>query len=378
MKPTAFIASSSERRDVADALQELLESKNVEVTIWNQGVLAPSSVVLDGLVSRLAEFDFGIFVFAPDDTTVIRGESTYSVRDNVLFEMGLFVGRLGRERAFMVSPADPTAMHLATDLGGIVAVTYDLNRGDGNIVAALNPAASRIARAIAEQGPRKERILKASTAAAGLRVKELAPAEKIIVDRQIGRASFVVINDDICQAATDVIVSSDDNHFTARGGVSRAILQRLGPEVRRQLDYFDTKQFRQGHLAVTTGGQWERRAAIHAAVIDLEEDRYPTIECIKMLTRRALEVAVAMGARSVAVPVLGGGRATKHLSSSQMVNIVASEILAFLNAQHPHHDGLSRVALYVLKREDIDGLPEELRPPGRDRHHRPQIEGLPT
>jgi O-acetyl-ADP-ribose deacetylase (regulator of RNase III) len=360
MRATAFIASSAEHLDIANTLQELLEER-VEVTVWNQDVLAPSSLLLDGLIETVNDFDFGIFVFAPDDTTVIHGETMHSVRDNVLFEMGLFVGRFGRERAFIVSPRDPRAVRLATDLGGIVAVSYDVDREDHNLVAALGPAANRIARAIEKRGARPERVLRTSApAGAGNRVRELSSFDKIIVDKRIGRASFVIINDDICRAATDVVVSSDDNHFSARGGVSKAILQKAGPEVRRQLDYFEAKQFRQGHLAVTTGGQWDRRAVFHAAVIDLDENRYPTLECIQILTRRILECAVAMGARSVAIPVLGGGFATRHLSPTQTVNAIASEIIVFLNAQNPHHDGLARVALYVFRREDIGGLPAEL------------------
>src|SRR5262249_53688734 len=108
------------------------------------------------------------------------------------------------------------------------------------------------------------------------------------------------------------------------------------------------------------GGSWERRAVFHAAVIDLDENRYPTVESIRVLTRRILACAVAIGASSIAVPVLGGGHATRNLTPTQTVNAIASEILAFLNTQDPMHDGLRRVALYVFRAEDISGLPDEL------------------
>lgn len=195
---------------------------------------------------------------------------------------------------------------------------------------------------------------------ARVQIARLAPEEKIIVDKQIGRGSLVVINDDICQASTDIIVSSDDNHFSARGGVSQAIIKKLGPDVRRQLDYFRRQRFHQGQVTITTGGKWERRAIIHAAVIDLDENRYPTIECIRSVTRRALECAVALGAKSIAFPVFGGGYATKHLKPTDSVNAVASEILTFLSERDLHNAGLTRVALYIFNREDADGLPKEL------------------
>ena len=192
--------------------------------------------------------------------------------------------------------------------------------------------------AIKKLGPREDRVRRAEVAlkdmeSARRNIAQLAPSAKIVTEKQIGRASFVVINDDICRAATDIIVSSDDNHFSATGGVSKAILEKLGPDVRRQLDYYKTKGFRQGQVVITTGGNWGRRAIIHAAVIDYEENRYPTAESIRRVTRRILDCAVALGARSVALPVLGGGFATEHLTSADSVNTIASEILVYLDAQ---------------------------------------------
>src|SRR6202040_953388 len=37
-------------------------------------------------------YDLGVFVFDADDVAVIRDNKTPTVRDNVLFELGLFIG----------------------------------------------------------------------------------------------------------------------------------------------------------------------------------------------------------------------------------------------------------------------------------------------
>src|ERR1700731_3562244 len=37
-------------------------------------------------------YDFGVFVFDADDVAVLRDNKTPTVRDNVLFELGLFIG----------------------------------------------------------------------------------------------------------------------------------------------------------------------------------------------------------------------------------------------------------------------------------------------
>lgn len=194
-------------------------------------------------------------------------------------------------------------------------------------------------------------------------IASLTPDHKILADAQIGPSKFVVINGDILTANTDVVVSSDDNHFTARGGVARAILRKSGQPVVDELKYFQALPFRQGQIVMTSGGDWKLRAIVHAAVIDLDENRYPTSEIIAKLTRRSLECALAIGAHSIALPVLGGGTASKYLKPSDSVRALAMEVVAFLKRQAPL-ETLSYVALYVYNPDDADGLPADLKSEG--------------
>lgn len=147
MKPKIFIASSVEGLNVAYTLQELLEY-NAEVTVWDQGVFQLSSSTLDDLTNVLSTTDFGIFVFTPDDTVEIRGEHYQSVRDNVILELGMFINRLGKERNFIVSPRTQDPFRIPTDLWGITPATYDSNRDDDNLSAALGPVCNKIRQAI--------------------------------------------------------------------------------------------------------------------------------------------------------------------------------------------------------------------------------------
>ena len=141
-RPKLFVGSSSEGLSIAYALQENLES-DAEITVWSQGIVAPSQYILESLLNTLQASDVGVFVFSPDDVSRIRGTEAPVVRDNVLFELGLFVGRLGRQRSILLTPKGAD-LHIPSDLHGMTSVSFETNRDDGNLNAALGPAANRI------------------------------------------------------------------------------------------------------------------------------------------------------------------------------------------------------------------------------------------
>lgn len=144
-RPRAFIGSSTEGLPVANAIQESLDPV-ADCTIWNQGVFAPSSTYIESLQDARLLYDFAIVVMTPDDTTTKRGVTAPAPRDNLLFELGLFAGALGRARTFLVLPVDG-APRLPSDLSGVTVTSYR-SRPDGNRLAALGPAMSQIKRAM--------------------------------------------------------------------------------------------------------------------------------------------------------------------------------------------------------------------------------------
>ncbi|HEX5870352.1 MAG TPA: nucleotide-binding protein [Longimicrobium sp.] len=148
MKPRLFIASSTEQLDVANAIQENLDL-DAEATVWSQGLFHLSTTAIDSLLATLQASDFGVFVLGADDLILIRGQHENLPRDNVVFELGMFIGRLGRERAFLVVPRGQKKLHLPTDLLGITPAEYDPARSDGNLIAALGKACNQIRRAMA-------------------------------------------------------------------------------------------------------------------------------------------------------------------------------------------------------------------------------------
>jgi Predicted nucleotide-binding protein containing TIR-like domain len=151
MKPRAFIGSSVEGLNVAYSVQQNL-LHDAEVTVWDQGVFEISATSIESLSKAIESTDFGIFVFNPDDVVKMREQEFSSVRDNVLFEMGLFIGKLGRERVFFLVPSE-TDLHIPTDLIGITPGKYEVNRSDGSMQAATAPACHQIRNQIKKLGP---------------------------------------------------------------------------------------------------------------------------------------------------------------------------------------------------------------------------------
>jgi hypothetical protein len=156
MKPKVFIGSSSEDLVHAHALQAQLQDR-AEVTVWNQGFFKPNYSFLENLLNGLADTDFGVFVFAPDDVVNFRGENRPAVRDNVLFELGLAMGRLGRERVFYMLPAKQSDLRLPSDLLGISTLTFDAEPQANN--AGVRSAALTILQAIEHHGIRQDRLI---------------------------------------------------------------------------------------------------------------------------------------------------------------------------------------------------------------------------
>jgi len=131
--------------------QEL--DRDFDVTVWNQDVFGLSRDALDSLLDALDSSDAGVFVLRPDDLTESRGESSPSVRDNVIFELGMFIGGLGRNRTFMLTP-NVSTVRLPSDLFGIIMARYDADRFERQPRASVGPACTQIRQALRSNQPR--------------------------------------------------------------------------------------------------------------------------------------------------------------------------------------------------------------------------------
>jgi len=142
VKPKLFIGSSQKNQRVAGILGEGLE-ESAQVRVWNEGVFGLNQGFLETLLKQLEEYDFAVFVLASDDLTSSGDESRPSPRDNVLFESGLFMGVLGRDRVFLVYD-DAVRLKIPSDLAGVTLASYDGSRMAQEPEAAVRAASRKI------------------------------------------------------------------------------------------------------------------------------------------------------------------------------------------------------------------------------------------
>lgn len=153
-KPMVFVLSSTESGQIRDVLVDCLTSV-AEVIPWNREELwQPGEFIADRLLEFPYGYDFAIAIFGADDKTLSRGLKAYQPRDNVIFETGMFMSHLGRDRTFIVLPKTPPVKVL-TDLSGLITLNYPAEPDSlGGWKDALKPLCQRIVNHIQTKGPR--------------------------------------------------------------------------------------------------------------------------------------------------------------------------------------------------------------------------------
>jgi hypothetical protein len=138
MKRKLFIGSSKEGQSIADSMKDQI-NKNCEdwlqAETWSDGnVFSLNNSALHSLVTASRKFDYGILVASKDDIRKSRGKQSIVPRDNVIFEMGMFLGSLGLTRAFLLVEKEAS---LPTDYNGIT-VSYFQRDVPGSLENAID------------------------------------------------------------------------------------------------------------------------------------------------------------------------------------------------------------------------------------------------
>lgn len=150
--PEVMIGCSVEKLGIAEGIQIGLEHDRAIVRIWSNDVFKASSTALEDLLAQVARSDFAVLILGEEDKILSRETSSPAPRDNVVFELGLFMGGLGRERTFIVKERG-SKTKMPSDLLGLNSIEYNGGNED-SLSPRLAPVCTMIRRVVKHLGPR--------------------------------------------------------------------------------------------------------------------------------------------------------------------------------------------------------------------------------
>lgn len=151
-QPTLFIGSSKESKWIADEISKIL-SKEIEVRVWNKGTFHLGDYPLESLRREILRSDYALLIVHPDDKIRVREKQGYTTRDNVLFELGLFAGVLGRHRGFCLAVNDERGkdsknVNIPSDITGLMRLNITLTKNKQEFRKSLKNECESILNAI--------------------------------------------------------------------------------------------------------------------------------------------------------------------------------------------------------------------------------------
>ena len=101
-RPVLFVGCSTEALRIGREIQTALDHDPIIVKPWTDGIFGAGSFPLEALERELERVDFAVLVLSPDDTVISRDTANDVPRDNIVFELGFFMGALSRSRTFLL------------------------------------------------------------------------------------------------------------------------------------------------------------------------------------------------------------------------------------------------------------------------------------
>lgn len=152
-RPVIFLGSSTESRSIVEAIEAEFECDDMVLRPWSRpGIFEASSFPIETLENEVSTADFAVLVVSPEDKVLSRKQLSPAPRDNVVFELGLFMGSLTRKRTFLLQPRG-MKLKIPSDLMGLTTLRYEL--GDKRTLRKrIRPACDELRHIINRDGPK--------------------------------------------------------------------------------------------------------------------------------------------------------------------------------------------------------------------------------
>ncbi|MCK5242213.1 nucleotide-binding protein [bacterium] len=83
-------------------------------------------------INDYSDVPFAAVILSPDDVAYSGKDKKYRARQNVIFELGFFIGKLGRENVFPIYKNDSN-IELPSDYDGVIYIPYDKSSNDWKV-----------------------------------------------------------------------------------------------------------------------------------------------------------------------------------------------------------------------------------------------------
>ncbi len=150
-KTRVFLISSREAIDIVRAIENDFErDKDIEIVAWKNDIFKVANYPLEDLETQLDLADFAVAIASVDDIVTSRKKRSGAPRDNVVFELAYFMGRLGRRRSILIEPQAPK-VKLPSDYNGVTTITYNFDKA--NAAKSMAVPCNKLRAHIQELGP---------------------------------------------------------------------------------------------------------------------------------------------------------------------------------------------------------------------------------
>lgn len=143
-----FSSGKVAKSGVTNAIRDELKKFGFAVTPWTEGFFPENEIALNRFLKQLLCFDAALVVLGNDDIRLDPAQADkqqHVPRDNVIFELGACMARLGPKKTFIVRPESPEVV-LPSYFHGVGGhLTYETGRADSNWNAAVGSACNSVA-----------------------------------------------------------------------------------------------------------------------------------------------------------------------------------------------------------------------------------------
>ena len=127
-KIRVFVISSSEAIGIVETIENTFANNDdIQIVPWKNDLFKVANYPLEDLERELELTDFAVAVAHADDIATVRKKRRSIPRDNVIFELAYFMGRLGRRRSILMEPSN---VKLPSDYDGVTTIRYKFDKLD--------------------------------------------------------------------------------------------------------------------------------------------------------------------------------------------------------------------------------------------------------